>query len=405
MSNHSTNKRKKISTFAIVLLLVMSLVAAGFMLMMIIVDAFPIGMTMTFIIVMFAMIAAAWLLFRSRKKWVRIVGVVLAILYIGLYGVGIYYLGSTFSTFARISVADEESLVSPSGVDVTKDSFNLYITGIDMWNNEKGYDLERSDVNMIMTVSPKSREILLTSIPRDTYVPLYSNGAYDKLTHTGVYGVDETINTVNQWLGIDMNYYIKVNFTSVVKIIYAIGGIDVESPKAFKSSISKYKYEKGMNHLDGREALFFARERKAFKGEDALRVENQQKVVKAMLDKLFTSSTLLTKYGHLLEIAADDMETNMSSQEMRALVKMQLADMGAWTIDTQKLKGRYRMDYVASLTQDEQFLVYKPYKKSFNKMKSAIEEHMNPSETKIAAAIARRQTGSILGFIRKIFKK
>ena len=405
MAKHAVAVKTRISRLSVALLLAMALVAIGFMVMMIIVDAFPINMTLAFLIVMFAMIAGAWLLFRSDKKWMKRAGIVLAALFIAVYGLGIYYLGSTFSTFARISVADEETAVASSGVDVTSDPFNVYITGIDMWNNEKGYDLERSDVNMIMTVSPQTREILLTSIPRDTYVPLYGHNAYDKLTHTGVYGVDTTINTVNDWLGIDMNYYIKVNFTSVVKVIYAIGGVDVESPKAFKSSISKYSYKKGMNHLDGREALFFARERKAFKGEDSLRVDNQQKVVKAMLDKLFTSSTLLTQYGHLLDIAADDMETNMSSQEMRALVKMQLADMGAWKIRTQKLEGKYEMDYVASLTQEEKFLVYKPSKKSFDKIKDAIEKQMNPSEAKIAAATARRQTGSMIGFIRNIFNK
>lgn len=127
---------------------------------------------------------------------------------------------------------------------MTEEPFNVYITGIDQWASEKGMDLERSDVNMIVTVNPATKQMLLTSIPRDSYVKLHTAQQMDKLTHTGIYGVDETLNTVSDWLGVDMNYYVKMNFTGAMTIITAMDGIDVYSPVAFESSLKGYKYKR-----------------------------------------------------------------------------------------------------------------------------------------------------------------
>lgn len=388
----------------LILLIVMMLVGVGFLIMLTIVDAFPASMVVGFIIVLLVLLALAVFLLGHNKKGLRITGIVLAALFILIYGVGIYYLSSTYSMFARIS-SDETSETTADGVNVTEDSFNVYITGIDQWNKEKGLDLERSDVNMIVTVCPKTRKILLTSIPRDTYVKLHTAQQMDKLTHTGVYGVDETINTVNDWLGIDMNYYLKANFSAFVDVVNAIDGIDVYSPYAFKSSISKYKYTKGWNHLKGRPALYFARERKAFNGKDSKRVENQQIVVKAMLDKMMSSSTLLVNYVDVLNAAGDSLTTNMSTKDMQALIKMQLSDLGKWDIQTQKLKGKYDMDYVASLTQEEKFLVYKANDDSYESVVENIRNTMNPSAAEIASATAARQKNTVLSFFKNMISK
>ena len=407
MARHfeAPKKNKKMGTLYVILLLLMALVAIAFMIMVIIVDAFPASMTMTFLIVMFVMIALAWILFKRNKKWLRAIGILLAALFVAIYGLGIYYLSTTYAMFARISVDQQEAAAEAKSVDVTTDSFNVYITGIDQWDSEKGYDLERSDVNMIVTVSPQARKILLTSIPRDTYVPLHRNGAMDKLTHTGIYGVDETLNTMEDWLGFDMNYYAKANFSAVVDVINAMGGVDVYSEKSFRPvKRDWWKVKKGWNHMNGKQALAFARERKAFDGEDAQRVDNQQKVVKAMLDKMLSSSTLLTKYGDILEAAGDSMETNMPTSDMQALVKMQLADLGAWDIEMQKITGDYDMDYVASLTQEEKFLVYKADAKSIAQVQDKIEKTLNPSAAEIAEATARRQKNSISSFIKSLKK-
>ncbi len=387
----------------IVVLLIMALAAVAFMAMMTLVNAFPAKLVGIALAVLFGMIALAWLLFSRKSKPLRIVGIALAAIYLTVFGLGSYYLGTTFVMFAKISGDGEGTRqVNEQGIDVTQDSFNIYITGIDQWNKEKGLDLERSDVNMIVTVCPKVRRVLLTSIPRDSYVPLHRTGTYDKLTHTGVYGVDETLNTVEDWLGIDLNYYVKMNFSSARDIVNAIGGIDVYSPVAFKSSISEYKYVEGINHLDGKAALYFARERKSFEGKDSIRVENQQRVVKACIEKLTSSTTLLTKYGDIINAAGKSFKTSMDGDDMQALVKMQLSDLTGWEIETQKFKGDYDMDYVASLTQEQQFLVYKIKPKSLKSCVEAIDKTMNPTQEEIDAYHKMQKEAAARGLLDQL---
>ena len=283
---------------------------------------------------------------------------------------------------------------------VPEDSFNVYITGIDQWNDEKGYDLERSDVNMIATVSPQTRKVLLTSIPRDTYVPLHSNGAMDKLTHTGIYGVDETLNTIKDWTGLEMNYYVKVNFNACVDVVDAIGGIDIYNPMRFRGSLNNHLYKKGNIHLMGRGALYYARERKAYGSEDQLRVRNQLKVVKAILKKMMSSKTLLTKYGAIIDAMSGEMETNMSEADMQKLVKMQLTDLRSWDIKTQRMKGKYDMAVVASLDQSNEYQILRVSNKSRRKCINNIIKTMNPTAAEIAEATAARQRTSIITFIK-----
>ena len=372
-----------------VLFLIMAIVAVAFLAMLTVVNALPAGYTMALIIVMFVLLILAGFLLNRRKKGLRILGVAVAALFLVVYGMGTYYLGHTYAMFSKISSSNESerhAVSSDTGIDLANDSYNIYISGIDQWASEKGMDLERSDVNMIATICPKTRKILLTSIPRDSYVKLHTAGQMDKLTHTGVYGIDETLGTVEDWLGIDLNYYVKMNFSAVVDIIDAIGGVDVYSPKEFKpSKRSWWTVKKGWNHMSGKYALAFARERKAFNNEDSQRVENQQRVVDAILTKMMTSPALLTNYPEILKAAGDNMSTNMSTDDMQALVKMQLADLGAWDIESQKIEGEYDMDYVASLTQDQKFQVYKTDPDSVQACLDNINKVMNPTAEELAA--------------------
>ena len=226
-------------------------------------------------------------------------------------------------------------------VDVTKDPFNVYISGIDT-SGTIG-KVARSDVNMIMSVNPETKQILLTSIPRDMYLPLHTYGANDKLTHSGIYGIQETTATVEDWLGIDINYYLRVNFTTLTDIVDAIGGIDVESTYNFSSSVSDYSYTAGTNHLSGEAALYFARERKSLPGGDNERIKNQQRVLTAIIDKMTSSTVLLTKYTQLLGAVGDKMQTSMSEDDISAIVKMQLKDMSGWNIESNSIKGKGAM--------------------------------------------------------------
>lgn len=411
-----SNRKAKKSKFRIypkgiplkILWLINYAVTIAFMVMLILVDAFPAKITLSILIIMLLMLGFAQLLISSRhkKKTFRTIGVILSVIFIGVFALGADYLYSTFSVFSRIG-ADAES--TSSGVDLKNDSYNVYFTGIDQWDSEKGKDLERSDVNMIATVNPVTKKILLTSIPRDAYVPLASSGDMDKLTHTGIYGVDETINTVEKWLDIDLNYYVKVNFSGVVDVIDAIGGIEVYSPESFvPEKRDWWTVKKGWNHMNGKEALAFARERHALKEGDASRVLNQQRVVKGIITKMTSSTELLTSYKELLGVADKDVKTNMSSSEMISLAKNEMMDLGGWEIKTQSLKGEYGQETVASLSAANKYSVYKVSQKSIDKCLDNMDKIMNPDKKTVEKELEKRsqkqQKSMMKRFLSKIKK-
>ncbi len=236
--------------------------------------------------------------------------------------------------YVKVNVA---SFAKPT--DVEREPFNVVISGLDFTGNFDAYTSGRSDVNMIATVNPKTHTILLTSIPRDYYVPLAMNGAYDKLTHSGVYGVEETVNTIENLVGVDMNYFVRVNFSTVVSVVDAIGGIDINSEQAFTTSDGMYYFEEGINHVDGAQALRFARERKVFSTGDLQRNRNQQIVLEAIIDKVSNSSTLLLNYTGILNSIEGNMATNMSSSDIKALVKAQTENISGWNVERQNIIG------------------------------------------------------------------
>lgn len=235
---------------------------------------------------------------------------------------------------------EKESSAAAKKVNVTKEPFNVYITGLDTTGTIDVQSL--SDVNMIMTVNPVTKKILLTSIPRDYYVMLHDEQQMDKLTHTGSKGASATVSTVEDLMGCDINYYFKCNFSTVVSLIDAIGGIEVESEYTFTTHGRQnegFYFTAGTNYLDGASALAFARERKSFGGGDRQRIKNQQLVLEATLRKVTQSRTLLTSYSQILSGLSDYLETSMSDSEMKALVKMQLDDMASWDIEKVSLDG------------------------------------------------------------------
>ena len=385
-------------------LLVMAVAAICFFVMLIAVNALPADLTITLVVIVMVMLAASCLLFGSGKKWKRILGAAIAVAYMGICVMTSVYMMNTVVMLEKISDAGRTASGVPAvSVDVTTEPFNIYITGIDQWESEKGEDLERSDVNMIVTVNPKTKKILMTSIPRDTYVKLHTAQQMDKLTHTGVYGVGETLDTVHDWLGTDINYYVKMNFTAVHDIIDAMGGVRVYSPVYFESDISDYIYFKGWNELNGKEALYFARERHAFEGKDSIRVENQQRLMEAVIKKMTSSTTLLTRYGDIMAAAGNNLETNMSPSEMRDLVRMQVTDLADWDIETQKIEGEYDQDYVASLTQSMKFDVYKPSAESVRSCREKIDEVMNP-DIKELNNIGKRNKSFFVNMFKRLTK-
>lgn len=225
-------------------------------------------------------------------------------------------------------------------VDITKKPFNIYVAGGDAYGSID--NVTNTDVNMIITVDPVNRKVLLTSIPRDYYVnlPSFGDDAYDKLTHAGYYGIEESVKAIENLLDIDINYYVKVNFSTIEGVIDAIKGVDVYSDYSFNEcAYGIYHFNKGMNHLNGKQALAFARERKSFSDGDIQRVKNQQKVLTAIIDKVTSSTTLVTNFSQILDSVGNSFSTNMETKSINRFIKMQLNDMRGWSIESQNLVG------------------------------------------------------------------
>ena len=221
--------------------------------------------------------------------------------------------------------------------DITKTPFNVYLSGIDVYGSIKA--TSRSDVNVIVTVNPNTKQILLTSTPRDYYVPLtVSNGIPDKLTHAGIHGVDCSIGTLENLYGIDIDYYVRVNFTSVRKIVDLLGGVKVYSDYDFTSDWGP-SFKKGYNQVNGKQAVAFCRERHHFANGDYQRGRDHQHMIEAILNKAM-SPDILPNYADLLKTASKNFQTNMSTKEITALAKMQLNDMSQWTIKYANAAGQ-----------------------------------------------------------------
>ena len=215
--------------------------------------------------------------------------------------------------------------------------FTMYISGIDTRGGMIAKS--RSDVNILATVNVDTRQVLLISTPRDFYVPLpISNGRPDKLTHAGIYGVDCSMGTLEMLYGIDVDYYFRVNFSGFKKIIDALGGVTVYSPKSFTSVDGLYYFQAGDNVMNGDQALSFARERKAFSDGDRQRGENQMAVIKAVIDKAM-SPAILSSYADLMESIAGNFETSMPYDVIAELVRDQLDKGGSWNIVSCSVNG------------------------------------------------------------------
>lgn len=239
---------------------------------------------------------------------------------------------------------DWASLVG-NGVSTTPDgTFVAYISGADSWGAAS--TKSRSDVNILAVVNTNTKQILLVSTPRDYYVPMKaSNGVMDKLTHAGIYGIDNSVATLETLYGVDISYYVKMNFTGFVGIIDTLGGIDVYSDADFRVD-ENFAYTKGMNHLYGVEALAFARERHHVAGGDVGRGIHQMEVIKGVINRC-VSPDIIYNYANILNQMSGCFITDMPDDKIAALIRMQLSDMATWTVSSTSVSGMgdYRTTY------------------------------------------------------------
>ena len=224
---------------------------AVFLLIMMVLDVLPMQYWVALLAAMALADVCGIILIKSYNITKQLAGAAVCMAVCILLCSGSYVMAETYVSLQKIS--ETSGLPEEERTAVTEEPFNVCVTGIDIWGEID--QVSRSDVNMVVTVNPKTRTVMLTSVPRDSYVILHSFGEYDKLTHSGVWGVEETVTTLEDWLDIDIDYYVRVNFSMLVDIVNAIDGIDVYSDYAFKSAIHDCSYKKGWNHLNGKQAL------------------------------------------------------------------------------------------------------------------------------------------------------
>lgn len=248
-----------------------------------------------------------------------------------------------YQTSYKVENTDKANAVS----NITTTPFNVLISGSD---TRGGYDENgRSDVIMVATVNPKTGTILLTSVPRDFYVETACDaadgcqqGALDKITHTGIHGTNTTKRTVEKLLGIEINYTFKVGFDTVTDIVDAVGGIDVNVEPGYECSNFLHapglSVHAGVNHLNGEQALGYARERYAYSEGDRQRTKNQQQVLMGIVDKI-TSPAIVTNYASIMDSMSNTFSTTMSNDEISSLIKYQLNSNPKWKMEQYMVNG------------------------------------------------------------------
>lgn len=248
-----------------------------------------------------------------------------------------------YQTSYKVENTDKANAVR----DITSKPFNVLISGSD---TRGGFDENgRSDVIMVATINPKTSTILLTSVPRDFYVTTACDaadgcmqGALDKITHTGIHGTNTTKRTVEQLLGIEINYTFKVGFDAVTELVDAVGGVDVTVASGYEvnnfNALSGFSVHEGVNHLNGEQALAFARERYAYTEGDRQRTKNQQLVLMGIVDKI-TSPSIVQNYSSIMDAMSNTFSTTMSSSEISDLIKYQINNNPKWKMEQYMVDG------------------------------------------------------------------
>ena len=263
---------------------------------------------------------------------------------------------------------------TPSATPEPQNSYVLYISGIDTDGNIA--NRSRSDVNILMVVNPTTGRVLLVNTPRDYYVQLRgTTGLRDKLTHAGVYGIDVSVGTLEDLYGITINYYLRINFTSLVNVIDALGGVDVNSVYAFSSR--GYTFVEGMNHMDGPAALAFSRARYNFAAGDRVRGQNQERVIEAIIQKI-SQPAVLMNYNQILSSVQNSIQTSMSQDEISAQVKQQLETGRKWDVTSTSVDGAGSLDYTYTYP-GQRLYVMVPDQSTVDQAKAMIQSTLNGS--------------------------
>lgn len=254
--------------------------------------------------------------------------------------------------------------------------FILYLSGIDTYGSIE--TTSRSDVNIIFVINPKTYKVLLLSIPRDYYVKIPdTNGYRDKLTHTGIYGINTSISTIENLLDIKINYYMRVNFNTVIELIDSVGGVDIYSELDFRTSNDRNcNIKEGINHVNGKCALAFSRERFIYEDGDRHRGRNQQEVIKGLISAITNKEELLNNYLNILDNLSGNFQTNYNLDNLGYYVQNQIINKASWEVETISLNGFDSFNYTYSCPYQKLY-VMEPDENTINNAKIAIESTLN----------------------------
>jgi len=326
-----------------------------------------------YLVIITALLVLLWLLVRKclASRSGAVVARVLSVLLCAALAVGCVWAQQGLTALDSMTSG---LLTGAEANKITKEPFVVYLSGVD--NRGELTEKARSDVNILAVVNPTTKQAALINTPRDYYVDLAGTESKDKLTHAGLYGVETSMATLGNLYGVDVDHYIRINFAGFISIIDAIGGVDVYSDQAFTSVGSPGYYDpttfaEGWNHLDGKSALAFARERHAFKTGDIQRGINQMKVIDAMVNKL-KSPALLMSFSKLMDAAADCFVTSFSQEQISALVRMQLGDLASWDIQSYTVTGSGAKSSKCYSAKGQSLYVMKPDENSVNEAKALI---------------------------------
>lgn len=290
----------------------------------------PIEYVILIFIVVGALSLACYFTIQRHNK----LGIVLALIVLLLDSSVVYFGISSRNAINAISFGTSSEQVH---IDNSESTFNVYISGIDTYGDIS--TISRSDVNIIVTINQSKHTVLLTSIPRDSYVAIAGGGNNqgDKLTHSGIYGVDASMKTVANLMDVPIDKYVRLNFTSLVKIVDILGGVDVENPITFKTDEGEV-FNQGKVHLNGTQALAFSRERHDLAGGDNDRGKNQERVLTAIVAKLSSTGALL-HYQSILNSIGNSVQTNIDSNSTSSLVRNQIDSNARWTVVSRAVSG------------------------------------------------------------------
>ncbi len=240
---------------------------------------------------------------------------------------------------------------------ITEDPFVVYLSGSDTRNYK--LSTSRSDVNILVVVNPSTKQVLMINTPRDYYVDIsICPGAKDKLTHCGMYGIDCSMDTLSNFYDEPVDYYAQINFSGFETLVDAVGGITVESEKSFYCSEGGYYIAKGTNQLNGTVALSYVRERKSFADGDNARGRHQMQAIEAIIEKVSSGTTVLSRYSEILDSMEGMFSTDMSSEDIASLVRMQLSEPASWNVKSFAVTGKGGSQTTYSIPSKRSYVMY-----------------------------------------------